>query len=59
MNKIVIFIKEAWAELKQVSWLTVPQMVASTWVVIALVVVMSIYVVGVDFILRWVFGGLV
>lgn len=46
-------------ELKQVSWLTVPQVIASTWVVLILVVVMALYVGGVDFILSKIIGLLV
>ncbi len=59
MKKIIDFTKEAWAELKHVSWLTVPQVIASTWVVIILVIVMSIYVSGVDFVLSRILGVLV
>ena len=59
MNKIIVFINEAWIELKQVAWLTVPQMVASTWVVIILVIIMAIYVSGVDFLLSRILGVLV
>jgi preprotein translocase SecE subunit len=59
MNGLVLFFKEAWGELKQVTWLTTPQMIASTWVVIILVIIMAIYVFAVDFILRGVFGALI
>ena len=59
MEKFVSFVKEAWAELKQVSWLTVPQMIASTWLVILLVILVSLYVGGVDLILSRLIGVLV
>ena len=59
MNKVITFIKEAWAELKQVAWLTVPQMIASTWIVVILVIVIALYIGGVDFILSRVLGVLV
>lgn len=59
MNTIITFVKEAWTELKQVSWLTTPQMIASTWLVVLLVIVMSIYVGGIDFILSRLIGVLV
>ena len=59
MNNIINFVKEAWAELKQVAWLTTPQMIASTWVVLILVVIMAIYIGGVDFILSRLIGILV
>jgi preprotein translocase SecE subunit len=59
MNNIVAFVKEAWAELKQVSWLTTPQMIASTWLVIMLCAFMALYVGGVDFILSFILRILV
>jgi len=59
MNNILVFFRESWAELKQVAWLTVPQMIASTWMVIILVVIMAIYVGGVDFVLSRIFGFLI
>jgi preprotein translocase SecE subunit len=59
MNNIVAFVKEAWAELKQVSWLTPPQMMASTWLVIALSALMAIYVGAVDFVLSFILRILV
>jgi preprotein translocase SecE subunit len=59
MNQIIAFVKEAWAELKQVAWLTVPQMIASTWMVIILVILVAIFVSGVDFVLSRLVGVLV
>ncbi len=59
MNNLINFFKESWSELKQVAWLTTPQMIASTWVVLILVVIMSIYVFSVDFILRGLLGVLI
>jgi preprotein translocase subunit SecE len=59
MNNIFGFFRESWAELKQVAWLTVPQMVASTWMVIVLVIIMAMYVGGVDFLLSRIFGLLI
>jgi preprotein translocase SecE subunit len=59
MNNIINFVKEAWAELKQVSWLSVPHMIASTWMVLILVILVSLYVSGVDFVLSRVIGVLV
>ncbi len=51
MRKLFTFFKEAWSELKQVSWLPVPQMVASTWLVVILAIIMSVYIGAVDFVL--------
>jgi len=59
MIKAYTFVKEAWAELKQVAWLTVPQMIASTWIVIILVIFVAIYISGVDFILSRIVGFMV
>jgi preprotein translocase SecE subunit len=59
MNNIVVFVKESWAELKQVSWLTTPQMVASTWLVIILCAVVALYVGAVDFVLSFILRILV
>jgi len=59
MNNIVTFVKESWAELKQVSWLTTPQMIASTWLVIILAAVMALYVSVVDFGLSFILRILV
>lgn len=59
MNSIIQFVKEAWAELKQVSWLTVPQVIASTWIVVVLVIVMAIYLGGVDVVISRILGALV
>ena len=59
MNSMIAFVKESWAELKQVSWLTVPQMVASTWLVIILSAVMALFVFVVDFLLKHIVGILV
>ena len=59
MKNIFIFVREAWAELKKVAWLTVPQMIASTWIVIILVIIVAIYIGGVDFILTRIIGLLI
>ena len=59
MFKIINFVKEAWAELKQVAWLTVPQMIASTWIVIILVIVVALYILGVDKIIQVIMGTFV
>jgi preprotein translocase subunit SecE len=59
MAGLIQFIKEAYEELKRVTWLTRPQMIASTWLVILLVIVMSIYVGMVDFIIARIFGFIV
>jgi len=45
------FVKEAYAELKKVTWLSRKEMVASTIVVIILVLIIAVFVGSVDFIL--------
>jgi preprotein translocase SecE subunit len=59
MQQIITFFKESWAELKQVAWLTVPQMVASTWIVVILVAIVALYLMGVDAILSRIIGILI
>ena len=59
MNNLVIFVKESWAELKQVSWLTAPQMIASTWLVIILSALMAVFVGSIDFVLSFILRILV
>jgi preprotein translocase SecE subunit len=59
MNSLVNFFKESWSELRQVAWLTTPQVIASTWVVLILVVIMSIFVFTVDFVIRGLLGVLI
>lgn len=59
MTKLITFFKEAWAELKQATWLTVPQMVASTWIVVILVIIMAAYLGAVDFVLARILGLLI
>jgi preprotein translocase SecE subunit len=57
MSQFTAFLKDAWLELKQVSWLTPPQVVASTGLVVALVIVMAIYVLIVDRTLSHIIGA--
>ena len=51
MNLATQFLKEAYSELKQSTWLTRDQAVDSTKVVVLLVAVMSLYVAGIDYVL--------
>ena len=57
MNPIEFF-KDAWVELKKSTWLTRQQAVGSTVVVVTLVVILAIFVSGVDFALSLVLGAL-
>lgn len=59
MAAVVRFFKEAYEELKRVSWLSRQQMIASTWLVILLVIIFAIYVGVVDLVIARVLGLLV
>jgi preprotein translocase SecE subunit len=51
MNQATQFLKEAYSELKQSTWLTRQQAIDSTKAIIVLVALMSLYVAGVDYVL--------
>ena len=51
MNTATQFLKEAYSELKQSTWLTRDQAIDSTKAVAILVTVMAIYIAGVDYVL--------
>lgn len=51
MNLATQFLKEAYSELKQSTWLTREQAIDSTKVVIVLVALLSLYVAGIDYVL--------
>lgn len=61
MNTATQFLKEAYSELKQSSWLTHEQAIDSTKAVAILVAIMALYIAGVDYVLsilvRAVLGG--
>lgn len=51
MNTATQFLKEAYSELKQSTWLTRQQAIDSAKVVVVLVALMSVYVAGIDYVL--------
>ena len=51
MNQATQFLREAYSELKQSTWLTREQAIGSTKAVVVLVALMSLYVAGVDYVL--------
>ena len=51
MNQATQFLKEAYSELKQSTWLTREQAIDSTKAIVVLVSLMSLYVAGVDYVL--------
>lgn len=55
-KQAVQFVKEAIAELKKVTWLSRKEVIASTIVVIILVVIIGIFVSAIDFVLALILG---
>ena len=51
MNTATQFLKEAYSELKQSTWLTREQAIGSTKAAVILVAIMALYVAGVDYVL--------
>jgi preprotein translocase subunit SecE len=51
LNSVFNFVKESYIELKKVTWLNKKEVLASTLVVVILIVIMSIYIGIIDFIL--------
>jgi preprotein translocase SecE subunit len=51
MNTATQFLKEAYSELKQSTWLTRDQAIDSTKAVAILVGIMALYIAGVDYVL--------
>ncbi|MDE1976492.1 MAG: preprotein translocase subunit SecE [Elusimicrobia bacterium] len=58
MNFAIQFVREAYFELKKSSWLTRREAADSTRVVVLLVVVLSLYIAGVDFLLHMIMGSI-
>ena len=57
MTTATQFLKEAYYELRKSSWLTRKEAIGSTWAVIILVAILSLYVAGIDFVLSILFGA--
>ena len=55
LNSALTFLQEARAEFRKVHWPSRPEVRAATLVVIALVVLVTIYLFAVDWILSWFF----
>jgi len=56
IRELFQFLKDAWAELNLVSWLTRNQMLASTWLVVLFVIVFAVYVGLLDIAVSKAFG---
>ena len=52
------FVNESYTELKKSTWLTRQQAVGSTIVVTVLVVLMAVYISGIDFVLSVILGAI-
>lgn len=50
MEKITLFFKESYEELKKVTWLSRKEVMGSTLVIIVLVAIISVYISLVDFV---------
>lgn len=59
IRELFQFFRDAAEELKKVSWLTRTQMMASTWLVILLVIVFSVFVGLLDFLITTSFHFLI
>ncbi len=57
MNTAIQFIKESYYELKKSTWLSRQEAVQSTYAVLLIVMLVAIYVAGIDFILTNFFIG--
>ena len=56
IDQFIKFLRDSYHELKLASWLTVPQMVQSTVVVLILTLILAVYVAVIDRVLLWVAG---
>jgi preprotein translocase subunit SecE len=56
LQSVTQFVREAYAELKKVTWLSRKEVVASTIVIIFLIILVAIFVVSIDKILQIIFS---
>lgn len=56
LKMVVEFFTNSWMELKKVKWLGRKELIQSSIFVIAVVLIFSIYIAGVDFILSRLIG---
>ncbi len=48
MNRLMEFLREVWAEIGKITWPTRQELWESTWVVIASVIVLTVFIGAVD-----------
>jgi len=58
MNLAIQFVKEAYFELRKSSWLSRQEAVESTRAVLIIVVLIALYVAGIDFVLSVILGSI-
>ncbi|MCS7233353.1 MAG: preprotein translocase subunit SecE [Synergistetes bacterium] len=58
MERFISFLREAWAELKKVTWPSRKQVMYATLTVIVVVMLVSVYLGLVDIFCTWVMGKL-
>ena len=58
-SKITTFIREVKSEIDKVTWPNRNELIASTMVVVVLVVIIALYIGFVDFILSWLLSMVV
>lgn len=58
MERLISFLREAWAELKKVTWPSRKQVVYATLTVIVVVMLVSVYLGLVDIFCTWIMGKL-
>lgn len=56
ISKAIVFLKESYSELRKVTWLSKKELVASTILVIIVILIFSIYIGLVDFLLSKIVG---
>jgi preprotein translocase subunit SecE len=55
-NKIKLFLKEAYNELKKVSWLSRKEVISSTIAIIVFILIVALFVGLIDFLLSYIMG---
>lgn len=59
MNGIIEFFKESYAELQRVTWLSRKEVLGSTFVIMVLILIISIFVAAVDFVFIRFVGAII
>lgn len=59
MNGIIEFFKESYAELQRVTWLSRKEVLGSTFVIMILILIISIFVAAVDFVFIRFVGAII